>query len=412
MYALTKKEILQFLEDIFEENDSVVDEITNTMNKQILEKHPYPISLYSDGRWKTYVPDATKKNGRRQIAKATREAVEAEIIRIAREQRRLEAMTLEKCYNDWMLYRRDIEVEAKTIIENRNDWRRFLANHPLAQKSISSIQAKHLDEFFMSITPNHCIGYRALSNVRGTLNGIFDYALCMGYIASNPLDKINLADYKKRCRPVKPKDIYTQEERQALLDHLAPKEDVYSLAIQLAFFLCVRIGELCAIKKSDINDGEIFIQRSQRKMQELNDDLSPGPVQHYVADRIKGNLSSGFRRIPLTPQAQQIVQRTMELHPEGDYLFERNGRPIRTDTFNEHLKRACKAVGIPYRSSHTIRFTAATDMAAAGIPVTEICTMLGHSDTATTFHYIRPQQVSSETARRMQEIFDNSNKDK
>lgn len=404
----SRQEIFKFLADSFDtaDNNNIVDNLNDMINKKILAAHPYPISQYSDGRWKTYVPDPTKKSGRRQIAKSTRAAVEQEIIKLARVQAKLNTLTLEKCYKDWLLWRRDSGIEAKTITENKNDWNRFLSNHSLAKKPLNTIKVKNLDDFFMTITRDHIITYRCLSNVRGLLNGIFKFAIREELINENPLDKIDLISYKKRCKPVQPKENYTIEERQKLLEYLSNKHDVYSLAIQLAFYLCVRIGELSAIKKSDIKNGVIYIQRSQRKKQVLNNDLTLGPVRHEVENRIKGNLSSGFRYIPLTPKAQQIVSKILMLYPEGEYLFERNGNPILGDTFNEHLKAACEAVGIPYRSSHQIRFTMATLLASEGVPVTEISTMLGHSDTATTYHYIRQQQVRPETAQQMQNILD------
>lgn len=74
------------------------------------------------------------------------------------------------------------------------------------------------------------------------------------------------------------------------------------------------------------------------------------------------------------------------------------------DAFNHHLKRTCEALGITYRSSHQIRFTNATLFAEAGIPITEISTMLGHSNTATTMHYIRQSKVSAATVTKIENL--------
>lgn len=74
------------------------------------------------------------------------------------------------------------------------------------------------------------------------------------------------------------------------------------------------------------------------------------------------------------------------------------------DTFNHHLKRTCEVLGITYRSSHQIRFTNATLFAEAGIPITEISTMLGHSNTATTMHYIRQSKVSAATVTKIENL--------
>ena len=138
----------------------------------------------------------------------------------------------------------------------------------------------------------------------------------------------------------------------------------------------------------------------------MNDDLSFGKVHYDVEERIKGNQKEGFRFIPLTPQAQKIIKKTMELYPEGKYLFMRNGKPILADTFNRHLKSVCNTLNIPYRSSHQIRFTMGTMFYEGGVKVNQLSTFLGHSDTKTTFHYIRQQKATERTAELMTDILD------
>ena len=55
--------------------------------------------------------------------------------------------------------------------------------------------------------------------------------------------------FRKRCKPQNSnKDNYTLEERQRILDYLADKTDIYSLAIRFSFFVPLRISETCAIK--------------------------------------------------------------------------------------------------------------------------------------------------------------------
>lgn len=401
----TNEELIQFL--LNQCNMSLaaaVDMVEQMQNKKILEQHPYKISQYSDGLFKTYVIDETKKSGRRQIAKHTLYEVEQAIIADYKQRNGKKTPTLAEVYAEWLIWRRDTGTEPKTILENSNEWRRFVAQSKIANKKVKLIKTIDLEDFFLSITKRHSITYRRLASVRGVLNGVLKYAIRQEYIAINPLDKLDFATFKRRCRAEAPKENYTVEERAQILDYLAGKTDVYSLAIQLSFYLCVRIGELSAIKREDVHDTFIFIRHAQRKFRPLNDDLSFGPVQYEVEERIKGNLQSGFRRLPLTTKAQQIVKKILTLYPEGEYLFERNGKPILADTFNERLQAVCKALAIPYRSSHQIRFTMATLFAAEGIPVPEISLMLGHSDTATTYHYIRQQQVSDRTVEMLENL--------
>ena len=61
---------------------------------------------------------------------------------------------------------------------------------------------------------------------------------------------VDFKQFQTRCKPTSSdKCNYTLEERKKILDYLCCNDEEYSLAVQLAFYLCVRIGELLSIKK-------------------------------------------------------------------------------------------------------------------------------------------------------------------
>ena len=87
------------------------------------------------------------------------------------------------------------------------------------------------------------------------------------------------------------------------------------------------------------------------------------------------------------PRIPAYYPKTLKLNPDGDFLFMKDGQPIYADSFNEHLKnKVCKPLNIPYRSSHQIRFTITTMLYEAGVPLNQLSTMLGHSETRTTLY--------------------------
>lgn len=390
--------------------EDVLKNMEDMKNQDILKQHPYAITKGSNGRWYTYLPDKTKSNGRRQIAKSTEEKIQQAVISYYRKKEAEKStgnLNLENLFEQWLLWRRDTGTDPKTIKENKNDWDRFLSKHPVIKKKVVSIEMSDMETFFLDITANHAITYKRLINVKSVLNGVFKHGIRLKIIEHSPMAELDYKQFRTRCKPpASSKENYMEEERQKILGYLSSKTDVYSLSIQLAFFLCLRIGELICIEKQDIQGDKIFIRRSTRKRQDMNDDLSFGKVHYDIEERIKGNQKEGFRFIPLTPQAQKIIQKTMELYPEGKYLFMRNGKPILADTFNRHLKSVCNTLDIPYRSSHQIRFTMATMFYEGGIKVNQLSTFLGHSDTKTTFHYIRQQKATEKTAELMTDILD------
>lgn len=410
-------ETLEILADAFKcgiiNKEDVLKEVKMKQDEKIINQHPYKINQGKNGRWYTYLRDPESPKGRRQIAKSTKEKIYEAILADYNQRNKkndLNSITLENLYEKWMIWRRDTGTAPKTITENKNEWNRFLKSNPIAHKKVREIRMYDLEDFFMQITTNHAITYKRLTNVKSMLNGLFKYGIRIALINDSPMHNVDFAQFQTRCKPENSvKDIYTLAEREAILQYLSAKTDIYSFAVQLAFYLCVRVGELITLKKSDIDiqDNKIYILRSARKQQILQDDLTFSPVEYTVEERIKGNKAQGFRFIPLTPQSKKLIEKIMDLYPDGDYLFMRNGHTLYTDSFNRYLKnKVCMPLKIPYRSSHQIRFTVATLLYEAGIPINQISAMLGHSETRTTMHYIRQQVADSKSRTIMSNLLD------
>ena len=98
--------------------------------------------------------------------------------------------------------------------------------------------------------------------------------------------------------------------------------------------------------------------------------------------------SQGFRTEHLRDEAIEILKRAKEINPDGEFVFMPNGKPIITLTFNKRLKKYCEEVGIPYHSSHKIRFYACST-AYNGENLPQLSRMMGHSQVSTTLHYLR-----------------------
>lgn len=315
--------------------------------------------------------------------------------------------TLTESFKEWMLWRNEIKTNSKTLRENANEWKSYIADSELAEMRTKDIGVEHLEKFLYSITADYAITSKRLTNIVVVLNGIFKRGVSLKLIPHNPLADVDLKPFRKRCMPKNTsKDNYTMEERKRILDYLANREDVYALAIQLDFYLCVRIGELCAIKYSDIRNGFLHISRSMRGTYEMDEEMNFTIGGITNEERIKGNQATGFRMIPLTNKALAIVEKAHRLYPNNEYLFMRDGKQLIPNTFNEELQRICQTLGIKYRSSHQIRFTVATLLYDEGVSITKISSLLGHADTATTWHYIRKSTPDESTIHAMQSLLD------
>ena len=316
-------------------------------------------------------------------------------------------ITLEEAYREWMLWRADVNTASKTLRENKNEWNGFIKNTALAKMQVAKIGIPDFEDFLYDITKDYAITSKRLSNIISVLNGIMRRCVSRQIIPHNLLADVDKTIFHNRCKPINSvKDNYSAEERQKILDYLQDKTDGYSLAIRFAFYLPLRFSETAAIKYSDIKDGKLRIQRAQRTCQKMNDDLTFEPRYLTNEERIKGNKQTGFRTVALTPTALSIVELAHRLYPDNEYLFMRNGEQLLGNTFNEELEKICKKLDIKYRSSHQLRFTVATMLFQAGMPITKLSVLLGHSTTAMTWHYIRQQAPDDGDLELMESVLD------
>lgn len=136
-----------------------------------------------------------------------------------------------------------------------------------------------------------------------------------------------------------------------------PDKGVYDYAVWFAFNTNLRMGEIKGLKFSDFSDDYYEVCRQIVDVPTSSIDKDGNIVwgkKTESATYVKGNNSSGYRLLPITNDIKQIVEHMKVLYPDNEYLFMSNGGFLATCTFNRHLKSACEAQKVKYRSSHTI----------------------------------------------------------
>ena len=375
--------------------NETLEDLFEMTKKKILENHKFKIYFSeSENCYRTYLPDESSPHKRRPIKRKSRTELEKEIVHFY-EARQLyidrSQITLEELFKEWMIYRRDYtSAKPKTIQENFYDWKYMIEGTDLAKTPVKEITTLTLIRFFRKVTKNRTETYKRVSNVRSVLNGIMSYAIEEQLISTNPVSGVEFKKFTYKPVEDQSRNVFTQEETQALLKYLQSIDEPYSLAIQLSFYLFIRIGETkgIQIKDIDLEKGTIYLHDQVLTERYLNDDMTFSKRTVEVSDSMKGNTSHGYRTQYLTDQAIEIIQKAIKLNPNGRFLFEPNGKPMTTDRFNRRLKKYCEECGIPYHSSHKIRFYNAST-AFNGENLTTISRLMGHSQVQTTLHYLR-----------------------
>ena len=168
--------------------------------QRLLSKHKYKIFFdEKDNRWKTTVPDETKKNGRRLIAKRDRETLENALIsyyaQIEDDLYLSENLyTLERLFPQWLSFKTsqtDASSYGKRILI---DWNKYYKDTPIVKELISDLTYLKLHRWAHEMVKKHALTKKQYYNMSIIMRQCLDYA-CepeLGIITENPFSRIKI----------------------------------------------------------------------------------------------------------------------------------------------------------------------------------------------------------------------------
>ena len=375
--------------DIILSNSHAVDDMRNELERQIENQlkgvHKNKICQISDGRYKTHNPQIIKKT-RLELLIALYEYYFHQAPPSTRKK-----VTIKSLFPEWMeTYDLLIEQGHRSVGSKRHyesDYKNYLADTTLETTDITKITFQDIKRFYAQITANQAITRRTLNNIKTLINQIFDHA------RNQNIPVINTHDIRTMdlcCKEIDNEDkVYSDDEREKVLKECKSQNDVYCRFIGLMFCLCVRIGEVKALKWSDVDfeNRKVFIHRSMVQVKEN------GIYKDKCVDRTKGKKKKCNRYENLSDLALFFLKEQRKENPFNEFVFISNNHPLSTNMVNKKLKRICEQADVPYLSSHKIRFWAVTAMYDSNIPDFIIQYTAGHADPATTNHYKRPEKL-------------------
>lgn len=230
-----------------------------------------------------------------------------------------------------------------------------------------------------------------VANLKTILNGIYDYAVVRDIVQTNLARNYNTRSIKTKAGHLEQYNLFTDEDRKNFLDYLSDSMNPYDLGISFMFCTICRIGEIRALHWSDVNfqQNKILIHREI-----VRRECEDGAFRYVEVPHTRTGRDSGVRQLNLSPRAISILEKVLSLsedHGKDGYIFtqEKSDQCLTMKNFNGRLKKACEAVGVQYRSSHKVRFWAASSMAANGADISILMTNSGWSDKETALHYQR-----------------------
>lgn len=193
--------------------------------------------------------------------------------------------------------------------------------------------------------------------------------------------------------------LLNNNEQQQLQEELMRDQTPSNLGILLASATGIRIGELCALKWSDI-DLEKSILTVSRTVQRVCNVGKAGT--HLVISSPKS--CSSIREIPLPEFIIPILKAAKTA--DDCYLLSGTSKPVEPRTMQYRFKNLLKRLSLPQVSFHKLRHQFATRCVELGFDVKTLSEILGHSSVEITLN--RYVHSSIERKRDCMKLFSNS----
>lgn len=204
---------------------------------------------------------------------------------------------------------------------------------------------------------------------------------------------LNHVEWKVKFPANQPKatlPILTKTHQKKLMDYLKDNFTFPNLGILVCLSTGLRIGEVCALKWSDINmdTGLLHVNRTIERIYIVDSDK---PHTEIVINTPK--TKNSLREIPLSKELVRIFKSLMKVVNKDYYVLTNNTKPTEPRTYRNYFNKLLKQLDIPRLKFHGLRHSFATRCIESHCDYKTVSVLLGHADISTTLNlYVHPNE--------------------
>lgn len=174
-------------------------------------------------------------------------------------------------------------------------------------------------------------------------------------------------------------------DQRKLLRHIGASPSSKNIGILLSLCTGMRIGEVCALRWSDIDLTHRIITVSHTTGRIYNADAHK--TERLMTSPKTRNSNREIPMAPLLYEALCIIKKSAK----ADFVVSDNETATDPRTYRDYFSRLLKRLGIPHIVFHGLRHTFATRCIESGCDYKTVSVILGHSNIATTLNlYVHP----------------------
>lgn len=271
---------------------------------------------------------------------------------------------------DWLMQvnkKRKHSTYIKYSLVYQKHIKKIFENVLLSQMTDSFVNEKLSDTLSNSVQKSvYCV-----------LNQILKFASAQYSLIFTPLKKPVSEMHNK---PIK---VLSKSEQKQLMTVLYQKMDLFKMSVLLVLFTGLRLGELCALKWTDI-DFENKLLTVNRTVQRL---YAEGHKTKTILMETAPKSEHSRREIPLSTILLELLA---EFCNGKEYIFG-GDKPMEPRTMQYQFKKILKEADLADMNFHILRHTFSTNCIEDGMDVKSLSEILGHSDVQITLNrYVHP----------------------
>lgn len=183
-------------------------------------------------------------------------------------------------------------------------------------------------------------------------------------------------------------EVLSVANHRTILNYIQTHFTFTGLGIYISLSTGLRIGEICALKWSDINvvDGTITVNRTIERIY-----IIEGEKKHTELVINSPKTKNSCREIPMSKELLAMVKPLKKVVNDDFYVLTNGEHPTEPRTYRNYYNRLMTKLGIPKLKYHGLRHSFATRCIEAGCDYKTVSVLLGHSNISTTLNlYVHP----------------------
>lgn len=301
------------------------------------------------------------------------------------------SMTYQGTLAEWMEHWMENELRGSIKVSSWQTYKNLLVHHllpALGGYELTQLTPQIILDFIEKLESSY-LAESTIRSVYRLLASAMRYALDEGIIQHNPCKRIRIQH--RECREQR---VLNRAEQEKLRKHADGEKD---LPVLLSLYTGMRIGEICALRWTDI-DWEKKTIAVRRTVQRVRRDIAKdGKKTMLMVGSPKSNQS--IRILPVPDFILALLRERQRNHTNNDYIFGVASHTADPRTIQRRFKCLLNRLEISGVHFHTLRHTFATRLLELGVDVKTVSSLLGHSSARITIdfyvHSLNEQQQAA-----------------